>query len=171
MLFRSALLWVARLGLLATVAVHIWSAITLSAKNRAARPVTYKVNRSVAASYASRTMIWSGLIVLAFIIYHLLHFTVGAVNPELLALRDEAGRHDIYLMVIQGFSHPLVSGFYLLSMALLCSHLSHGTSSLFQSLGFRSGQQKIWANRLALLLAWGIFLGNSSIPQIGRAHV
>ncbi len=161
---KPALLWGARLGLLATVAVHIWSAITLSAKNRAARPVTYKVNRSVAASYASRTMIWSGLIVLAFIIYHLLHFTVGAVNPELLALRDEAGRHDIYLMVIQGFSHPLVSGFYLLSMALLCSHLSHGTSSLFQSLGFRSGQQKIWANRLALLLAWGIFLGNSSIP-------
>jgi len=103
--------------------------------------------------------------VLAFIIYHILHFTVGAVSPDLLALRDESGRHDIYLMVIQGFSHPLVSGFYLLSMALLCSHLSHGTSSLFQSLGFRSGKQKIWANRFALVLAWGIFIGNSSIPM------
>ena len=161
---KPGLIWGARIGLLGLVVVHIWSAITLSAKNKAARPVAYRVNKSVEASYASRTMIWSGLIVLAFIIYHILHFTVGAVSPDLLALRDESGRHDIYLMVIQGFSHPLVSGFYLLSMALLCSHLSHGTSSLFQSLGFRSGKQKIWANRFALVLAWGIFIGNSSIP-------
>ena len=161
---KPGLLWGARLGLLGLVALHIWSAITLSAKNRAARPISYRVQRSVDASYASRTMIWSGLIVLAFIIYHILHFTAGATHPEFLALKDSEGRHDIYHMVIQGFSHPLVSGFYILSMALLCSHLSHGTSSLFQSLGFRSGQQKVWAHRIALFLAWGIFLGNSSIP-------
>ena len=153
---KPALIWGARIGLLGLIAIHIWSAITLSAMNKTARPIAYRVNKSVAASYASRTMIWSGLIVLAFIIYHILHFTVGAVSPDLLALRDESGRHDIYLMVIQGFSHPFVAGFYIFSMALLCSHLSHGTSSLFQSLGFRSGKQKIWANRFALVLAWGI---------------
>ncbi len=161
---KPAMLWGARSGLLLLVALHIWSAITLAAKNRDARPVRYQVQRSVGASYASRTMVFSGLIVLAFIIYHLLHFTVGAFDPEVLKFEDSEGRHDIFRMVVLGFSHPLVSSFYIFAMALLCLHLSHGVSSLFQSLGFRSGQQKIWANRIALLLAWGIFLGNSSIP-------
>ena len=161
---KPALLWGARGGLLLLVAVHIWSAITLSAKNKTARPVAYRVNRAVGASYASRTMVWSGLIVLAFIIYHILHFTVGAFDPESLALKDDQGRHDIFKMVVQGFSHPLVSAFYIFAMALLCSHLSHGISSLFQSLGFRSSQQKVWADRLAFVMAWAIFIGNSSIP-------
>ncbi len=161
---KPMLLWSARAGLLALAAIHIWAAATLAAKNRAARPATYRVKRSAGASYASRTMVWSGLIILAFIIYHLLHFTVGTVNPELLQLKDGAGRHDIYRMLVSGFSYPLVSGFYILSMALLCVHLSHGASSLFQSLGFRSGFKKIWGDRLAVVLAWGIFAGNSSIP-------
>lgn len=161
---KPALLWGARSGLLLVIAIHIWSAITLTKRNNGARPVGYRVNRAVAASYASRTMIWSGLILLAFIIYHILHFTVGALDPTLLKLKDDSGRHDIYQMIISGFSQPLVSGFYILSMALLCMHLSHGTSSLFQSLGFRSGRQKVWADWLALVLAWGIFVGNSSIP-------
>lgn len=161
---KPAVLWGARLGLVGLVLIHIWAAVTLNARNNRARPAQYRVNKAIGASYASRTMIWSGLIVAAFIIYHLLHFTVGATNPEFLQFKDEAGRHDIYRMVIQGFSHPIVSIFYIFSMALLCLHLSHGVSSLFQSLGFRSGQQKVWTNRFALLLAWGIFLGNSSIP-------
>lgn len=161
---RPVLLWSARSGLLAAAAVHVWAAATLAARNRAARPTFYRVKRFAGASYASRTMIWSGLIVLAFIVYHLLHFTVGVVDPALLQLRDEAQRHDIYRMVILGFSHPLVSGFYILSMALLCAHLRHGSSSLLQSLGFRAGWQRVWADRLASVLAWGVFVGNSSIP-------
>lgn len=161
---KPALLWSARVGLLVTAAVHIWSAVTLAARNRAARPTSYRVKRFASASYASRTMIWSGLIVLAFIVYHLLHFTVGVVDPALLQLRDESQRHDVYRMVVLGFSHPLVSGFYILSMAILCAHLRHGISSLFQSLGFRAGGQRVWADRLALVLAWVVFVGNSSIP-------
>ena len=161
---KAALLWSARIGLIGLVLIHLWSAITLNAKNNDARPVRYRVNRAVGATYASRTMVWSGIIVLAFIIYHLLHFTLGVTDPSFLELKDEAGRHDIYAMVVQGFNHPLVSAFYIIAMALLCLHLSHGASSLFQSLGFRSGPQKRWADRLALLLAWGIFAGNSSIP-------
>ena len=161
---KAGLLWSARIGLIGLVFLHLWSAITLNAKNKDARPVRYRVNRAVGATYASRTMVWSGVIVLAFIIYHLLHFTLGVTDPNFLKLKDEAGRHDIYTMVIQGFSHPLVSAFYIVAMALLCTHLSHGASSLFQSLGFRSGPQKRWADRIALLLAWGIFVGNSSIP-------
>ena len=161
---KPVLLWSARVGLLVTAAVHVWSAATLAARNRAARPASYRVKRFAGASYASRTMIWSGFIVLAFIVYHLLHFTFGVVDPALLRLRDEAQRHDVYQMVVLGFSHPLVSGFYILSMAMLCVHLRHGSSSLFQSLGFRAGRQRVWADRLAAVLAWGVFVGNSSIP-------
>ena len=161
---KPALLWSARVGLLVTAAMHVWAAATLAVRNRAARPTPYRVKRFAGAGYASRTMIWSGLIVLAFIVYHLLHFTFGVVDPALLQLQDEAQRHDVYRMVVLGFSHPLVSGFYILSMALLCAHLRHGGSSLLQSLGFRAGRQRVWADRLAALLAWVVFVGNSSIP-------
>lgn len=161
---KPALLWSVRGGLLAAAAAHVWSAAALAARNREARPTSYRVRRFAGASYASRTMIWSGFIVLAFLVYHLLHFTFGVVDPALLQLRDEAQRHDVYQMVVLGFSHPLVSGFYILSMALLCAHLRHGSSSLLQSLGFRAGRQRIWADRLSAVLAWGVFVGNSSIP-------
>lgn len=161
---KPIMLWMARIGLLGLVIIHIASAIALTKQNRAARPIGYRIKESIGASYASRTMIWSGMIVFAFIIYHLLHFTIGVVDPELLTMKDEAGRHDIYSMVVKGFRSPIISGFYIFSMALLCFHLSHGAGSLFQSLGMCSGKKKIWARRLALGLAWVIFIGNSSIP-------
>jgi succinate dehydrogenase / fumarate reductase, cytochrome b subunit len=122
------------------------------------------VNRAYQASYASRTMIWSGLIILAFVIYHLLHFTVGVVDPSYMELRDSLGQHDVYGMVIAGFTSPLVSGFYILAVALLCMHLSHGVSSMFQSAGLRSKRQERAIDAFALAAAWVIFLGNVSIP-------
>lgn len=161
---QPTLLWMARFMLLGLVILHIASAISLTIQNRVARPIGYRIRQSSGATYASRTMIWSGVIVFAFIVFHLMHFTIGIVDPELLKIEDDSGRHDIYAMVIHGFRSPIVSGFYILSMALLCLHLSHGTSSLFQSLGLTSGNQRIWAKHIASALAWGIFLGNSSIP-------
>ena len=158
------LLWVVRLGLLACVGLHIWAAVSLALDNRAARPAGYAQYKPAGATYASRTMVWSGVIVLSFIIYHLLHFTVGMVNPEFLQWHDGEGRHDIYKMVISGFQHPLVSFFYILSMGLLCMHLSHGVSSLFQSLGLRTSLYKNWIDRFAQITAWSIFVGNSVIP-------
>ncbi len=104
------LLWGARLGLLAMVGLHIWAAIQLTVANRSARPIGYADLRPSGASYASRTMIWSGLIVAAFIIYHLLHFTVGWVDPSFKELEetlvDGTTRHDVYAMLIAGFSKP-----------------------------------------------------------------
>ena len=158
------LLWGARVGLLVLLAVHLWAAITLTMANRRARPLGYRVGHPSGAGYASRTMALSGIIILAFVIYHLMHFTLGTVDADLLRFRDDAGRHDIHRMVIEGFSRPLVSGFYILSMGLLCFHLSHGAASLLQSLGLCSGRGRAWSVRLAHFLAWGIFLGNSSIP-------
>jgi succinate dehydrogenase / fumarate reductase cytochrome b subunit len=114
-------------------------------------------------------MLMSGLIVVAFIIYHLLHYTVQlkAINltgQDFVPLHDEKGRHDIYRMMIIGFSNPLVSAFYLLGVGLLCVHLSHGASSMFQSLGWKTEPLGRWIDRLALAGAVVLFLGYSSIP-------
>jgi succinate dehydrogenase / fumarate reductase cytochrome b subunit len=173
---EAILLWAVRLGLLLMVVLHVVSAIQLSAANRRARPVGYEGYTPVAASYASRTMLMSGLIILAFIIYHLLHFTVAVPqvnllhasptfpNANFLELHDAQGRHDVYHMVIFGFSNVAVSAFYIIAMFLLCLHLSHGVSSMFQSLGLKNKRWGKLIDRFALVIAMTIFVGNSSIP-------
>lgn len=161
---KAAVLWGFRLGMLAVVTIHIVVSVQLALSNAAARPEEYFKAKAYGASYASRTMIWSGLIILAFIIYHLLHFTVGAIDPSYMDLRDEAGRFDVYQMMIQGFSNPLVSFFYILSIGLLCFHLSHGVSALFMSLGIRNATWRRCIEITAIVVAFLIFLGYSSIP-------
>ena len=158
------ILWPARLGLLLILVVHVWSAVRITLENRAARPVAYAQYEAVAASYASRTMIWSGLIVTAFLVYHLLHFTLGVTHPDHYAVFDAQGRHDVYRMVVRGFQQPLVSGFYVLAMSLLCLHLSHGVSSMFQSLGWKSETYCCAIDCFAKGTAALIFIGNCSIP-------
>jgi succinate dehydrogenase / fumarate reductase cytochrome b subunit len=160
---KPALLWSARAGLFVIAVLHIISAIQLAAENRAARPESYAEGKPI-ASLASRTILISGLIVFAFIVYHLLHFTFGVTNPDFVDLHDAAGRHDVYAMVVEAFRNPYVSVFYIISMALLCLHLSHGVSSLFQSLGIRRKTTVASFNRFAQVSAMLIFIGNCSIP-------
>jgi succinate dehydrogenase / fumarate reductase cytochrome b subunit len=161
-----ALLWGARLGLLTIAVLHVVAGVQLANANRRARPTGYGDKKVVASSFAQRTMIVSGLILLAFIIFHLAHFTLGLVNPQYLELKDplDLSRHDVYRMMINGFSNPLVSGFYIVSMGLLLLHLSHGVSSAFQSLGLRSKKTFGFFDKLAKGAALALFLGNSSIP-------
>src|ERR1035441_1704747 len=135
------IIWPARIVLLGCVALHIWAATSLTRENLAARPVNYATWEPTAASYASRTMIWSGVIVAVFIIYHLLHYTVmvqatslGLTGQDVGGLHDKEGRHDIYKMIILGFSNLWVSLFYVAGVGLLCLHLSHGVSAMWQSL-------------------------------------
>src|SRR5262245_24188803 len=97
------LLWVARIGLLAMVGFHIWTAVSLTLENRAARPVAYANKTYIEASYASRTMHLSGVIVLFYIVYHLMHFTFVTVHPEFGHFTDAQGRHDVYRMVVSSF--------------------------------------------------------------------
>jgi succinate dehydrogenase / fumarate reductase, cytochrome b subunit len=165
-------LWPVRIALLGIIFIHIWSATRLTIENRAARPVPYQKWEPTAANYASRTMMMSGLIVGAFIIYHLLHFTVmvQAVNlagknfdarPEFF---DSKGRHDIYHMMMVGFSQWPVCLFYVIGVWLLCLHLSHGASAMWQSLGWK---KRSYGPCLDQLAKWGsvlIFLGYVSIP-------
>ncbi|HKQ38901.1 MAG TPA: succinate dehydrogenase cytochrome b subunit [Verrucomicrobiae bacterium] len=163
------LVWPLRLALLAMVVLHIIAAIALTRENRAARPIAYAHYEIVAASYASRTMFMSGLIVFVFIIYHLLHFTVqvpqiNLTGQDFRLLEDSKQRHDIYAMMVAGYRNPLVSGFYLLGMALLSLHLSHGISSLFQSLGLSNRVYMRFLDKVAKIAATAIFLGYASIP-------
>ncbi|HIG29057.1 MAG TPA: succinate dehydrogenase cytochrome b subunit [Verrucomicrobiales bacterium] len=162
---KSLIVWGGRFWLLALVIMHIYSAIRLTKENRAARGnEPYLEAKPHKATYSSRTMMMSGLIVLAFIIYHLLHFTVLFTNPEFAEFHDEKGRHDVYRMVVVGFSSPIVAFFYITGMALLCMHLNHGVNSLFQTLGLRNQQTRKWIDCFSGGAAWVLFLGNISIP-------
>jgi succinate dehydrogenase / fumarate reductase cytochrome b subunit len=163
------LLWPVRLSLLLMLVLHVWSAATLSRENKAARPVAYTEYRAIGSTYASRTMLMSGLIVLAFVIYHLLHFTVqvkyiNMTGHNFVDYTDAKSRHDIYKMMVVGFNSVPVSLFYLVAIGLLCLHLSHGVSSMFQSLGWKNAAYGPILDRLARWLAVLIFLGYASIP-------
>jgi succinate dehydrogenase / fumarate reductase cytochrome b subunit len=163
------LIWPARLFLLLMLVLHVWAAVKLSAENKAARPVAYANWQPAGASYASRTMLMSGIIIFVFIVYHLLHYTVqweyiNGTHQNFVDFHDPAKRHDIFKMMVVGFSNVWVAGFYILGMALLCLHLSHGTSSMFQSLGWKNEAYGPFLDKSARVLAVLIFLGYSSIP-------
>ncbi len=157
--------WIARLGLLACVVIHVVATISLTKANRAARPEQYGQHKAQVCNTASRTMIWSGLTLLAFIIYHLLHFTVHAGNDYATYKTTLHGEtvHDVYRMVVAGFSWAPASIFYIIAMFLLCSHLSHGVSSLFQTLGIATDKTEPMFKKLGYAFAGLIFTGNSAI--------
>src|SRR6185436_101694 len=149
---KPALLWGARLGLLACVGLHIAAAVSLHLENKAARPQAYARTAANGATTASRTMLASGLIILAFVVYHLAHFT--ALLPGINGVGDFSklttvwhGEQvaDVYAMMILGFQVWWVVLFYLVALGLLFMHLGHGVSAMFQSLGFRN---HLWWPRL-----------------------
>jgi succinate dehydrogenase / fumarate reductase cytochrome b subunit len=155
---EPVLLWAVRLILLASALLHIAFGTILYFENRGARPSRYAVYRPVQATIASRTMIFSGIIVMAFIVYHLLHLTFGAAEPSGYSF----GRHTVYRNVVAGFRDPWITGVYILGMLLLYLHLSHGIESMFQSAGWRTpgneGTIRGFAQLLALLIAAGNIL-------------
>ena len=161
----GVLLWVVRIGLLVTVLLHIYFTIRLAIDNRRARPRNYKKKEHVKATFASRHMVVSGLVVLAFIVFHLLHFTGRRFNPQFPLLKNDPLNHyDVYSMMVYGFQNVYVSAFYLIGLFLLTLHLTHGASSFFQSLGLNN---KRLAPRLAFgarIFAWLIFAGYAAIP-------
>jgi succinate dehydrogenase cytochrome b subunit len=159
-------IWIARFGLLAAVLIHIVATIQLTRENRAARISRYGHPATIQAKKSSLIMIWTGLFILAFIIYHLMHFTFHVANDygSYTAKLEGKEVHDVYRMVIAGFSWLPASLFYIVAMALLCSHLSHGVSSMFQTLGLSTERTRPWFERLAYAYAGLIFVGNCSIP-------
>jgi succinate dehydrogenase / fumarate reductase cytochrome b subunit len=158
---NAAALWAARSVLLLAVGLHIIAATQLWLQNRAARPIGYVKKADLPTSYAARTMIWSGPIVGAFVIFHVLHLTAGKV----LELRELGpNMPDVRYNVISGFSNPWVAGFYILAMILLCLHLYHGMWSMFQSLGLSHPRYSAVVKKAAAVLAIAVAVGNCSIP-------
>lgn len=175
------ILWGFRIGLALCAIVHVITAIALTIENRKARPELYEANDYVQASYASRTMPMTGAILLLFILFHLGHFTVRvwpenynvtidpvplAVHwPDMTPVHGHAEMvHDVYAMVISGFSVLWISIVYIVAMGLLALHLAHGVSSMFQSIGMRNHTWRMVLNCVATLYGWFVFLGYSSIP-------
>jgi succinate dehydrogenase / fumarate reductase cytochrome b subunit len=159
---HGAGLWIARLSLLAAVFLHIAATVSLTAENKGAR-TAYAKEANIQSSASGRIMIWSGITILVFVIYHLLHFTVHAGNTY-ETYRDALGRHDAWKMVIDGFSVWYVSVFYIIAMTLLCSHLSHGVGAMFQTLGLRSKKSAPLITVISKGYAIFIWLGFISIP-------
>lgn len=166
------LLWVARITLLVSVIVHIWTAVVLTIENKKARPEDYKANATIQASYASRTMRVSGFIILAFILFHIAHFTTQNVpGIDYESLRNsytlpgvDHPVMNVYAMMYLGFRSIVVVLFYALATFLLCMHLSHGVSSMFQSLGIRNQYWRPKLDAIAKAYGWIVFLGFVSIP-------
>jgi len=163
------LLWGARIGLLVMLILHVYTSIKLSLENKAARPVQYANATPFGAGLASRYMTLTGITILVFIIYHLLHFTflvepVNLTGTDFAELHDAEHRHDVYKMLITGFSQPIIAGFYILAMLLVSTHVSHAATAVFQSIGVRTVVNKPLFDKISFALAVIFFLGFSSIP-------
>ena len=149
--------WPVRVGLLALLVVHAVTAIGLVAKNRAARPTRYARYRPVISSPVGRAMAWTGLLVFAFLAFHILHFTLGQVQPDYFHVMDPKDRWDAYAMYVHGFQNPAIYAVYLVGIALLAMHLGHGAASWLQSLGLR--HPKYPTDRLGPALGVALFVG------------
>jgi len=151
------LLWVARSGLLVAVGLHILFGTLLTIANWRARPAGYHVQTLLAATYASRTMIWGGLALALFVTFHVLHLTVGTVLPGFTA-------GDVYNNVVTGFQNPIISVVYILAMGALGLHLYHGAWSMLQSVGANHPRYNSLRKAFATLAALVLVAGNISFP-------
>lgn len=154
---NAALLWAVRLSLLLTVGVHLLASIQLTLLKLDARPVRYRKKDNSHSDYASRTMIWSGPIIGAFVIYHLLHFTSGQAHPDFKYL-------SVHHNVVTGFQQVPASLFYMAAMIMLGFHLYHGVWSLFQSLGLSHPRYTPILKGFSKISAVLLVAGNCSIP-------
>ena len=151
------LLWTARTILLISVVLHIWASISLSMLKREARPVAYVKLTPVTSSWASRTMMVSGPIIAAFVIFHLLHLTTGTIHPQFIPLHA-------YENLVNGFLVIPFSIAYIVVMVLIGFHLSHGVWSMFQSVGFSHPRYTPMIKQFAAVFAWALIAGFISVP-------
>ena len=155
----SEVLWAVRAVLIVSVVLHIIATVQLALRNKAARPVGYSRREAINSSYASRTMYWSGPIVLAFVIFHLLHLTAGYIVPGAAFIEG-----DVYHNVVSGFQVWWISAWYIFAICLLGLHLRHGIWSMFQSVGLNHPRFTPLLKQAALWITVIIVIGYISIP-------
>lgn len=162
------ILWGYRIGLGTIALIHIVTALSLWLENCAARPVKYAVNAHPYTDLSSRMMVYGGIVVFFFLIWHILDLTSGVTRPDLMNLHwtDAAGteRHDVYHIVLKGIGHPVAGLCYLVAVFFLFLHLWHGLESIFQSLGLRNEHFQPYIKFVTRLVAICVFVGMCSIP-------
>jgi succinate dehydrogenase / fumarate reductase, cytochrome b subunit len=161
------IVWLARLGLLGTLLAHVVSVVILTARSKSARPTNYKQHKWLSGTYAVRTMRFGGVVLLAFIIFHLAQFTVAGVAVEGFRHCAWVGNEFTcyaYQNFVSGFQNPIVVGAYVVAQAALGLHLSHGAWSLMRTLGLNNAKYDKLVRDAATLFGVLVFLGNSSMP-------
>jgi succinate dehydrogenase / fumarate reductase cytochrome b subunit len=157
---RGSLLWIARIGLLAVFVLHVATGIRLARANKLARPVAYAKEATMVATFASRSMLFTGLSLLAFLVYHLAHFTFGAVGGDYAKKAAGADGFDVYAMVTSGFANPAVVLAYVAFQVVLYLHLAHGIQSFAQTLGLNHARYTPMIQKLSYALAALVAGGN-----------
>jgi succinate dehydrogenase / fumarate reductase cytochrome b subunit len=157
-------LWAARAGLLAALVIHLVTSVQLTLENRRARPQAYAAYHPVETTLAARTMMATGVLLLAYLVYHLLHFSFRVTNPEISHGVDALGRRDVYTMVVRSFQQLPIAVAYVLGVAAVCMHLSHGIASTCQTLGLNNERTLAAVSLGGRALAAALFLGYSAIP-------
>jgi succinate dehydrogenase / fumarate reductase cytochrome b subunit len=154
------LLWIVRTVLLISVVLHITAAYQLTMINRRARPVDYATRKNVETGLGALTMRWSGVLLAVFVVFHLLHFTLGAVGFQ----PGQFVHLAVYENVVAGFAVWPIAVFYILAIGALCLHLDHGIWSAFQTLGWSNARNQRSLKILSRIVAILVFLGFSSVP-------
>lgn len=167
------LVWGYRLVMVFFFCLHVFFGVQLTLENYRAKPESYAVRKSLSATFAGKSMIWTGLVIGAFLVYHLLHFTFQVTNPEISASRniDAAGRPDVFHMIVFSFGKSLISFAYIGALISLGLHLIHGIQSSFQTLGLNSERTFPVITKSGTIAALVIFLGYVAIPLIILAGI
>jgi succinate dehydrogenase / fumarate reductase cytochrome b subunit len=184
------LLWIVRLVLLGSVILHVITSLKLKFLNNSAKPESYRIKSYVKSTLYSRSMIYTGIVIFLFALYHILHFTAHVTDPEYATFEESYGpklktesvveiegvltypsveegifqRHDAYKMVITGFSKWYISIVYILFVFSVGMHLSHAVQSMFQTLGLNGPKLSPFLMTLSKVIGWGLFIGFSSVP-------
>jgi len=154
------LLWLVRIFLLICVVLHITAAVQLTRMSRAARPIGYATKKDIETTWAARTMRWGGVLLVAFIVFHLFHLTGGLVGFGPGQFKDLA----VYQNVVAAFAVWPIASFYIIAMAALCLHLDHGIWSLLQTLGWNTARNEATLLMISRVIAVVVFLGFTSVP-------
>lgn len=164
------LVWAFRLVMLLVFVVHVFFGIQLSLENSAARPESYAFKKDRRATFAGKNMIWTGVLIAGFLIYHILHFTLHVTNPAISAgvgnNIDTLGRPDVFKMVMLSFQQTGIAAVYILAMIALALHLSHGAQSFLQTLGLNTDKTIEVFEKLSVAVAVILFIGYASIPIV-----
>ena len=164
------LVWIFRVVMLAAIGVHIVYGVQVTLENKAANPGAYAVNRPLKRSFASENMIWTGLLLLAFIVYHLLQFTIHA-TPDVVVGLDAANRPDVFRMVVTSLSNGAIAVAYMFAMVMLFLHLSHGIPSFLQTMGWNNEKTIPAFGTGGKVIAAVLMLAYISIPAVILAGV